>query len=305
MEYEGQICRAPMERGAFMLPVSVGCCYNRCKFCTLFKHLSYRILPISQVEAELHRVRDMGGTPKTVFLGDGSAFQLPYDHLVEILTRIRACFPECRRVHMDATVTSIAQKSDAQLKELADLGVKRLYLGVETGLDDVLAFMDKDHNSAEAKAQIARIQAVGIEYAAHIMTGIAGAGRGEENARATAAFLNETKPVSVTNFSLFLHTEAPLYRCVEAGTFRPADEAENLQEARLLTELLEDTVLDSFHDFVLLRIRGSLPRDRQRMLKQFDEAIAGQQGKEPVYSIVCTTCGQAEMRDLVQEGVRN
>ena len=137
------------------------------------------------------------------------------------------------------------------------------------------------------------------------MTGIAGAGRGEENARATAAFLNETKPVSVTNFSLFLHTEAPLYRCVEAGTFRPADEAENLHEARLLTELLEDTVLDSFHDFVLLRIRGSLPKDRQRMLKQFDEAIAKQQGKEPVYSIVCTTCGQAEMRDLVQEGVRN
>ena len=90
MEYEGQICRAPMERGAFMLPVSVGCCYNRCKFCTLFKHLSYRILPISQVEAELHRVRDMGGNPKTVFLGDGSAFQLPYDHLVEILTRIRS-----------------------------------------------------------------------------------------------------------------------------------------------------------------------------------------------------------------------
>ena len=266
MEYEGQICRAPMERGAFMLPVSVGCCYNRCKFCTLFKHLSYRILPISQVEAELHRVRDMGGNPKTVFLGDGSAFQLPYDHLVEILTRIRACFPECRRVHMDATVTSIAQKSDAQLKELADLGVKRLYLGVETGLDDVLAFMDKDHNSAEAKAQIARIQAVGMEYAAHIMTGIAGAGRGVENARATAAFLNETKPVSVTNFSLFLHTEAPLYRCVEAGTFRPAQELENLREARLLTELLEDTVLDSFHDFVLLRIRGSLPKDRQRML---------------------------------------
>ena len=76
MNYEGQICRGPMERSSYMLPVAVGCSYNRCKFCTLFRHLKYRELPMEQIEAELERVRSLGGNPKHVFLGDGNAFGL-------------------------------------------------------------------------------------------------------------------------------------------------------------------------------------------------------------------------------------
>lgn len=64
MEYEGQICRSPMERAAFSLPVTVGCCYNKCYFCNLFKHLQYRELPLDQIEAELRRVSEMGAAPR-------------------------------------------------------------------------------------------------------------------------------------------------------------------------------------------------------------------------------------------------
>ena len=74
MIYEGQICRGPMERSSFMLPVAVGCSYNRCRFCNLFKHLKYRQLPMEQVEEEILRVQALGGDPETVFLGDGNAF---------------------------------------------------------------------------------------------------------------------------------------------------------------------------------------------------------------------------------------
>ena len=66
MNYEGQICRGPMERSSYMLPVAVGCSYNQCKFCTLFRHLKYRELPMEQIEAELERVRSLGGNPKHV-----------------------------------------------------------------------------------------------------------------------------------------------------------------------------------------------------------------------------------------------
>ena len=74
MNYEGQICRPPIERSSFMLPVAVGCDYNRCKFCTLFKHVEHRLLPLEQIEAELQRVQALGGNPTQVFLGDGNAF---------------------------------------------------------------------------------------------------------------------------------------------------------------------------------------------------------------------------------------
>jgi len=82
MQYEGQICRPPMERASYMLPVAVGCSYNACTFCTLFKHLSYRELPREQIEGELQRVAAAGGDPKTVFLGDGNAFGLSTEQLL-------------------------------------------------------------------------------------------------------------------------------------------------------------------------------------------------------------------------------
>ena len=276
MQYEGQICRPPMERASYMLPVAVGCSYNACTFCTLFKHLSYRQLPCEQIEAELSRVSAAEGNPKTVFLGDGNAFGLDTDHLLWILSRIHAHFPGCTAVNMDATVTNISQKSDEELRRLYDAGVRRLYLGIESGLDDVLKFMRKDHDLAQAYEQIRRIQDAGLIFCAHMMTGIAGKGRGPENALATAEFFNRTRPERIINFSIFHHKRAPLYRDIEAGRYIPADELENLREERQLLELLDIPVsYDGFHDVVIeRRFRGILPRDREKLLAQVDETIA-------------------------------
>lgn len=276
MNYEGQICRPPMERASYMLPVAVGCSYNACTFCTLFKHLQYRQLPKEQIEQELIRVHDAGGDPKTVFLGDGNAFGLDTEHLLWILERIHHYFPGCEAVNMDATVTNISEKSDEDLKALFDAGVRNLYLGIESGLDDVLAFMKKDHDLEQAYTQIARIQKAGMIFNAHMMTGIAGKGRGLENAQATAAFFNRTKPHRVINFSVFHHKRAPLFRDIEAGRYAAADEQENLHEERRFMELIDvpGMVYDAFHDTVELRFRGTFPRDREKMLAQVDKAIA-------------------------------
>lgn len=276
MQYEGQICRPPMERASYMLPVAVGCSYNACTFCGLFKHLRYRELPKEQIEAEMIRVYNAGGNPKTIFLGDGNAFGLATDHLLWILERIRHYFPGCEAVNMDATVTNISEKSDEELQTLYDAGIRNLYLGIESGLDDVLTFMKKDHNLAEAYTQIARIQKVGMIFNAHMMTGIAGKGRGLENAEATAAFFNRTKPHKVINFSVFHHRRAPLFREIEAGRYIPADEQENLQEERRFMELIDvpGMVYDAFHDVLEIRFRGTFPQDREKMLSQVDKAIA-------------------------------
>lgn len=285
MQYEGQICRPPMERASYMLPVAVGCSYNACKFCMLFKHLSYRELPREQIEAEMQRVHGAGGNPKTIFLGDGNAFGLETEQLLWILERIHHYFPGCEAVNMDATVTNLSLKTDAELKALADQGVRGLYLGIETGLDDVLRFMCKDHNLQQAYEQIARLKAAGMVFNAHMMTGIAGKGRGIENAEATAAFFNRTQPEKIINFSIFHHRQSALYREIEAGRFVPADEQENLREERRLLELLEVPGLryDGFHDVVIeQRFRGTLPKDREKLLAQVDKAIAYWETQPPV-----------------------
>lgn len=288
MDYEGQICRPPMEKASFMLAISVGCAYNRCKFCDLFKHLKYRELSMEQIEAELMRVKAANGNPKQVFLGDGNAFGRQTEQLLQILEMIHQYFPACQSVNTDATVTDISKKTDEELRQLKEAGLSRLYLGIESGLDDVLKFMDKDHNLEQAYREIERIKSAGLVFNAHIMTGIAGAGRGIENAEKTAEFFNRTNPERVINFSLFLHKCVPLYQEIQKGTFHPADELENLVEEKRLLELLQTDglIYDGFHDFIEFRVKGVLPKDREKMLNKLDKAITEAQNKERLVAFV-------------------
>ena len=294
MNYEGQICRGPMERSSYMLPVAVGCSYNRCKFCTLFRHLKYRELPMEQIEAELERVRSLGGNPKHVFLGDGNAFGLATKRLLEITDLIHRYFPGCQAINMDGTITNIQAKSREELLALRKAGICHLYLGIESGLDDVLRHMGKDHNLDQAYRQIDRIQRAGFMFDAHIMTGIAGHGRGLENGTATAEFFNRTQPQRIINFSMFLFRSAPLFQEAQAKTFIPATELENLQEERLLLELLKTDgplAYDGFHDRIEFRVRGTLPDDRKNMLNKLDLAIEGYRNHEPVIAVTDDSSG--------------
>lgn len=295
MEYEGQICRSPMERSSFMLPIMVGCSYNRCRFCNLFRGLKYRELSIEQIKNELYRVKNVGGNLKKIFLGDGSAFDCKSDFLIKILNLIHCYFPNCNEINMDATVSGIMKKTDAELRILHNLGIRHLYIGIETGLDDVLKFMNKDHNIKEAKIAIERIKACGYFFDAHIMTGVAGKGRGIENAEALAEFLNKMQPSRVINFSMFIHNEVLLFQDVKNGIFIPADEEENLVEEEHLISLLghdaENSIeYDGFHDFIAVRVRGILPNDRDKMLKKLREKIEIYKKKEEIYAFVKGEC---------------
>ena len=140
--------------------------------------MSYRQLPLEQVEAEIKRVRQAGGNPKQIFLGDGNACGLETSHLLSILSLIHRYFPGCQAINMDGTITNIQAKSREELLALRKAGICHLYLGIESGLDDVLRYMGKDHNLDQAYRQIDRIQRAGFIFDAHNMTGIAGIGRG-------------------------------------------------------------------------------------------------------------------------------
>ncbi len=287
MNYEGQICRAPMERASFMLPVQVGCSYNGCLFCSLFKHLKFRLIPLEQVKEELERVKTLGGDPESVFLGDGSAFDLDAARLQKICAMTGEAFPSCRRIAMDSSVRGIASKSGEELAALAAAGVKRLYVGIETGLDDVLSFMKKGADAEDARRETARLRKAGIEYAAHIMTGGAGEGRGLENAEATAALLNETRPAAICNFSMFVGRRAPLWEKVADGSFKPASVQEAMAEEKRLLELLDiNADYDGFQDIIEVRTRGRLPDDKEKMLEKLSAEIARYKDRPPIYT--CT-----------------
>jgi len=245
--------------------------------------MKYRLLPLEQIEAELQRVRNLGGNPEQVFLGDGNAFSMDTPRLLSISEKIFHYFSNCRMVNMDATVTDIHNKTDEELRLLEKAGIRRLYLGIECGLDDVLIFMRKDHNTEQAYREIQRIQDAGLSYNAHIMTGVAGSGRGLENAEKLAEFLNRTHPDRIVNFSMCVPHRAPLYQDILAGRFLQANEVENLMEEYSLLELLDtNSLYDGFHDYLKLRVWGKLPQDRQKMLQRLSNAIELFSRRKPI-----------------------
>ena len=151
--------------------------------------------------------------------------------------------------------------------------MRTLHIGIETGLDDVLEFMNKDHRTmAEAAEAIDRLHSAGLSYGAHIMTGVVGAGRGIENAEALAEFLIRTKPLYINNFSIFLHEGIELYEDIVSGRFSPASEEENLLESKRLIELLAEGAnsdswspkIDDYHDCLAFAMHGSLPASKEK-----------------------------------------
>ena len=275
MEYEGRICRAGSEKSSFMLPTAAGCSYNNCLFCGLFKDIRYRELDLSDIKAELNRVRSLGADPETVYLGDGNAFHQSFDRLCSIISMLHDYFPSLSKIRMDSTIPDVAQKSDEELKELARLGVNRLYIGIETALPDVLTGMKKCHTAEMAVRETGRLHEAGIGFAAHVMFGIAGRGRGEENAKALADFVNRTKPVLTVNFSLFPHE---LQEEIASGRFVRASEAETLLEDRTFISLVDiPTEYESYHDnygdATKFHMKGLLPKDKERFIKRLDSVL--------------------------------
>lgn len=275
MDYEGRICRPAFEKGAFKLPISVGCSYNQCKFCGLFKDLEFKIISDEKVFAEIDRVKNATGKPEVCFLGDGNAFHNSTERLIKIITYVKENIPSIKKIRMDSTITDIKNKTDDELKKISEVGVDILYIGIESGLDDVLLFMNKEHRTnAEAKEQIERINKFNIGYSAHIMAGVSGEGRGIENAKALAKFFNETKPVSITNFTMFISEDLLLYKDIIDGKFKPASDIESLEEAKqLINDIDIETDIDSFHDYIPFRVKGHLPNYRDKLMGMIDGMI--------------------------------
>lgn len=275
MLYEGRICRPSFEKGAFKLPISVGCSYNACKFCCLFKYLNFREINDNIIFEEVDKVKNASGKPKVCFLGDGNAFHNKTERLVRIITYVKENIKSIEQFNMDATISDIKEKSDDELEKLASLGVNILYIGIETGLDEVLSFMNKEHSTMnEAFEQIMRLERYGIKYSAHIMAGVSGKGNGIKNAKALAEFFNNTKPISITNFTMFTSRKQKLYKDIVEGKFEVATEIESLCEIKeLINKINIDTYIDSFHDYIPFRVKGHLPFDKEKLINQIDNMI--------------------------------
>ncbi len=286
MHYEGaHIIRPPSEADSIILQVTVGCSHNRCTFCGTYKEERFRIKDQAIVEADLDFAARYCGRQSRVFLADGDVLALSQRRLVELLGKIKHKLPWVNRVSLYGNARAIRHKSVAQLLALKQLGLHRVYMGLESGYDPVLEAINKGADSAAMIEAGQRVRAANLFLSVTVLLGIAGAALSQEHARATGQVLSAMEPNQTGILTLMLLANTPLYQRKTAGKFELPDQQALLRELRTMVEHLDlkKGQLQSNHASNYLAINARMPRDKQAVLTAIDRALAGQTRLKPEY----------------------
>jgi radical SAM superfamily enzyme YgiQ (UPF0313 family) len=277
MDYQGEIIRPPSEAFSIILQATTGCSHNRCTFCGVYRDKLFQIKPLSRIAQDLDFAATWCRQQRTLFLADGDALALPHETLVNLLAQIREKLPWVRRVSSYATCQNIMGKTDDQLLVYRQMGLGRLYIGLESGFDPTLKAIAKGVNSEAMITSGQRVRSAGIFVSVTCLLGIAGATLSLEHAAATAAVLNRMRPHQIAVLTLMLLGNTPLYRQMQAGHFILPDQHQLFCELRCLLAGLDSfpTQFHANHASNYFSLNGRLPRDREKMLATIDQALAG------------------------------
>ncbi len=260
--------RGPYGYSAELLQVTTGCSYDKCRFCNLTNGTPFSVVPMEHIIADLEEIAAAVRHPRSVFLLTEDPMGLPNDRLIPVLKLIREKLPTVSEIIGFIRVRDIKRKSDADLREMADLGPLKVIVGVESGWDEILAEMNKDQTSADTIEQLRRLEEVGIEYSVFYLCGIAGKGNGQENALRSAKLYSQLHPTRIEIVSMTPFPGTQLREDVLNGEFELAPESETMLEVATFIENLEcETIVAAEHDTNLFRIEGPLPQARDHMVE--------------------------------------
>lgn len=270
MHYTGNIFRPPFEASSLLLQVTTGCSHNRCTFCTMYKDVPFRVEPLEQIEEDLDEARLRWPYTRRVFLENGDAFVLKADRLAAIAERIHAKLPAVETIAMYASIKNIHIKTDEELWRLRRLGINDLNIGVESGYDPALLYMNKDHTAEEAVREILRLRDAGFDYGLNVILGCAGSGHGRENAVATAELMNRTQPSLIFTGTMHPDPGSRLAEDVGAGRFTENTVQEYLDETETLVNHLEleDCRYFALHPSNIVRADVMLPKQKPELLRR-------------------------------------
>ena len=283
MHYEGNCIRPPSEAFSILLQVTVGCSHNKCTFCGTYTGKRFRIKDDSMILGDILFASKYMKRQDRVFLMDGDALIIPQKRLMWILDRIKEHLPWVRRVGAYANAKSIKMKTPEQLKDLKKNGLGILYLGVETGDEELLKKIRKGSSPQHLINMGRKVREAGIKLSVTVLLGIAGRGRSLEHAKATGELLSRMDPNYVGALTVMLIPGTPLHEEFQNGTFEVPTEKELLLELR---EMIAHTNLSrglffSNHASNYLPIKARLPKGKQVALDQIDSAIKGDIGLRP------------------------
>ena len=281
MHYTGTIWRPPYEAASLLLEVTAGCTHHKCKFCTLYNDLpfKFKMSPMEDIECDLQEVkRAVKGLSSEhidrVFLTGANPFVLSYNKLVAIAELIYKYLPLVKSIGSFARITDVAPKSDKELAKLRALGYDGFTIGIETGDNEALRFMNKGYTSTDIIEQCQRLDAADIHYSFFYLVSISGAGRGETGAKLMADICNQMHPTLIGANMLTIYPNSELFVEIQRGNWHEEGELEKYKEVRTLIENLQiPTVFAAMGASNAFQFYGQLPKDKEKLLSFLDEII--------------------------------
>lgn len=285
MRYHGMVIRPPSEADSYILQVNYGCSHNRCAFCGTYAGQPFQVRPPGEVFEDIAMAERRLPDTRRVFLADGNALVLDSRRLIEVLDALNAAFPRLRRVGIYANARDLLGKSEAELAMLCAKKLQIVYLGLESGSDEVLRRVGKGATAAEMIEAVHKAQSAGIRVSVIALLGLGGAELSAEHAEATGRMVGAMDPHYLSMLTLMLVPGTELYRQCQAGTFRPIGPSEVLTELRGViahSDGLSRCIFRTNHASNYLPLAGTLSRDKEKLLSLIDQAqLQGQAALRP------------------------
>lgn len=274
MRYYGDVYRPPSEARSLIVQVTYGCSHNTCAFCSMYKEKRFAVRPLEEVLEDFRTARKLYTRVDKVFLADGDALVRKAGELETILDTVRELYPECRQVTSYASPASIRLRTDEELRTLREKGLTMVYMGLESGCDEVLQLMRKGHPAAEIVAMGQKVRKNGIALSVTAITGLGGPELLERHAVETAQAFSAMNPEYIGMLTLMVEPGTPLYDWVQDGSFQLLTPLQVLRETRLLVAQLDSpgSVFRMNHASNYLTLKGTLNADRDAMLARIDQA---------------------------------
>ena len=278
VRYEGRIYRPPSEADSLILQATVGCSWNHCTYCDMYRDKHFRVRTLEETLEDLEAAgREVGDRVEKVFVADGDALVMPMDHWLPILERCRALFPRLRRVSCYAMARNVRDKSGAELTRLHDEGLDLLYLGPESGDDATLKRIAKGDTFQGHVDAAHRAHGAGLKISVIALLGIAPE-HPEAHAEATARLVTEMDPAFFAALTVTVVPGTPLATLRAKGKFEVPSVPALLKELRIMVSQAAptDALFRTNHASNYLPLGGRIPRDTPRILETIDAALRGE-----------------------------
>ena len=283
LDYEGAIYRPPSEARSIILQATVGCAHNRCTFCTSYKDKRFRIKNQATIEADLQKAARLYPGVKRLFVADGDALIMPMNYWRWLLPAISKYLPWVERVGVYATGRAIRKKTAEDLKWLRDNGLGIIYLGVESGDPQTLAYVRKDSTAEQQIEAGHKVKIAGIGLSVTVLLGIAPRGRSLDHGRHTGLLLTAMDPDYVGALSVIICAGTELEKLASRGEHQvptPVDLLMELREMLAHTELSHGLFMAN-HASNYLPLKVEMPRGKTQAMALLDAAIQGQVDLRP------------------------